>query len=112
MILAILTLLSLATTPLGSAAATAPCEMADSASMPTMNMTSSHSAPVDKCCYPITKACLSSCSTACATASDIAGRIDALTRLAETVIAPSLKQLRLDAHEPSWLDPPPKPVVR
>lgn len=110
-IFAILTLLSLAVTPFGSAAATAPCEMADGASMPTMKMGNSHSAPVDKCCDPVTKACLSSCSVACATVADVAGRIDVSTRLAKVVIAPGLTQLRLAAHEPGWLDPPPKLVA-
>jgi len=33
------------------------------------------------------------------------------TRLAKVVIAPGLTQLRLAAHEPGWLDPPPKLVA-
>ncbi len=106
-----LTLLSVAATPLASASASASCGKADSTSMPTMEMGSRHSAPVDKCCDPVTKACLSSCSIACAAVADIAVRINVSTRLTKTVISPGLTQLRLAAHEPGWLDPPPKPVV-
>ena len=80
-------------------------------SMPMMNMASHHSAPVDKCCDPVTKACLSSCSIACAMVADVACRPDAPGRLMKSVIVRGPAQPRLAAHEPGWLDPPPKPVV-
>lgn len=111
LIFAILTLLSLAATPLASAAATASCAMADSASMPTMKMESRHSAPGDKCCDPVTKACLSSCSIACAMVADVACRTDAPDRPMKSVIVRGPAQPRLTAHEPGWLDPPPKLVA-
>ena len=80
--------------------------------MPMMKMENRHSVPVDKCCDPATKACPSSCSINCATVGDIAFGIEVSTRrLTKTVIAQGLTQLRRAAHEPGWLDPPPKPVI-
>lgn len=111
LILAFITLLSLAVAPFGGAAAMTPCDMATDAAMAGMDMGGGRSLPVDKCCDPVTKACLSSCSVACATVADIAGRVEISTRLTKTVIVPGLTQLPLAAHEPSWFDPPPKSVV-
>ena len=104
-------MLSLAVAPFGGAAAMAPCGMSSDAAMAGMDMDTGHSVPVDKCCDPVTKACLSSCSVACAAVANVAGRIEISMRLVKTVIAPRRTQLRLAAHEPGWLDPPPKQVV-
>jgi len=64
-----------------------------------------------QCCDPVTKACLSSCSIACAMVADVACRTDAPDRPMKSVIVRGPAQPRLTAHEPGWLDPPPKLVA-
>lgn len=111
MILTIVALFSLAVGPAASAMATTPCDMGGQVTKAAMDMSGSYPAPAAKCCDPVTKACLPSCSIAFSTVIVVASPTDLRVCLARPIIPLGAVAHRLAAYEPGGLDPPPKSVV-